>query len=408
MKQDEANDFLDTRAWLGMNVKYKNTSAFFALDIAGDDFTDGVLLGNDNPSLPRKWETKVKELYIKWDGPVLMQIGRQQAHLGNGIVAHIKRDSLKVVKKFNRVKLAGVWVKGAEGNTQDRGTQGPSPTKGTQNVNQSGVPINAARGEDDDLDSFALIGAYEFSIGTFELFRAWQVDATAGNRLPQKDFYDANISFAGFDNRLNVTAEFTLLRGTAPSDKTNEGTAVGERPDFEAYMAYFDVSYNFPVGVLGFGFGSGSGDDNPTDKIVRGFQSLFIDETSLRYNNLFADDIWGFDLNGAGSLNQTTNGFNNVTWYKLYAEFPVTYIKGLTVSPSWSVMTPTENPAGTTGDKYGDEFDFNVDYKINRYYSAFLKTAWFEPGDYLSDNLFGGLRRPDAAQKIEAGIEARF
>jgi len=314
---------------------------------------------------------------------------------------------VKVVKKIDKLALVAVWVKGGEGRTQDRGVSGASDTNGDANGNQSGVPINAPGGEDEELDAYIGIATYKLENGKVQIFKAWQADSTAADRLPQKDFTDINVTYKALDGKLKLTGEYVKLGGSSPA-KNLQGAADGERAVFDAWMYYADANYKTDYGVWGFATGAGSGDNDNTDKRIGGFQSLFIDETHFTYNNLFADDLWGYDLNKAGSFNTSSPGVNNVTWYKFYGIFPNAFMEGLTIAPSYSVMNTTTTPSGISGSNYGSEIDINADFRISKMANLFLKTAYFMPGSYFKDNEINGAKRPDVATKIEAGMAVAF
>jgi hypothetical protein len=416
---DRANTFWDVRSSFNMTVHTPSVKVFTSIDAAGNDFTDGVVLGHDQPQVLREWELNVDKLYLQWDNPAAsVFFGRQSAVLGRGIVSHVRRDSLRLVRSQGPLKLVGVWVAGGEGNTQTQpeglsadvldvdGDGNTTELNEFGSGNQTLAPVNSPEGFDDDLDAFVVMGIYGFRKLQLQGFWAQQFDSTSNDRNPQKGYLDLNLS-GQVGEKIDLWLEGAYMFG--------ETARIGnDRQDIRAYMFFLDFDYRVVErGTLGFRFGWGSGDDDPTNGDAENFQNLFMDETGFKYTNVFADDIWGYDYAAAGlggSSLARGSGFSNINFYQVKGGYRFT--ERLNSLLSFTYLRLTEErvegggspnstlTGGPTTHDVGFEVDLDVDYKINPYTNLFLKSGWFEPGDLYA--------KKDGAGKVEVGFEFMF
>ena len=397
VRTDDVAQFFDTRGFIGLSALYGSWSAVGSVNFAGDDFSDGVLWGNDQAPLgaagTRRFETTLRHLYIQYHSPERWKIemGRLPHKLGQGIVTNVIRDSIRVTEEYGKLRFVQSYVKGGEGLS-------PGTT-----TTASIVPSNAATGAGEDLHAFVLLINYlpnkEWGIQTFY---AQQIDTTFDGRFPEKQFGDINANFQR--GNYKVIGEFAYLGGM-----TSRVAALNQRRNYRAFMGYMNFSYSLPKAILGVAGGIGSGDNNPTDLNLTNFENLFMDETGYNYTFLFADDIHGFA--GQSSHLGRGSGFANVMFPQIYGVLP----KGpLTLKGSYTWLQATESQlegsgvlgtvsttnANRTRD-IGHEWDILADYKLNKYLTLFFHSGYFLPG-----RIFGS--GADPALKLETGVTFAF
>lgn len=392
-KKDQSNDFLDLRSYISCRVQDGSFSGMLGIDLAGDDFNDGVLLGNNNPATQRPMEVAIRHLYIQYNrSNVLVRVGRQPSSVGHGIVAHIVRDmAVAKLTPKSPISFTGIWVKGGEG------------------LDENGISNNDPEtGSDNDLDMYAVAVNYAVKkdwINSLVLWAGRQFDSTADSHFPEKLYIDALAK--GKLNGLNYSAEAAYFGGQTPSVNNQP------RLDNRGYLCYFQGDYDFKGKVqLGVAFGRGSGDNDPNDSKQRNFQNLFMDETGFLYTHLFADDILGYK--GANSDLGRGSGFANITFLQAKGSlYPLSKIPSLNIGGSLTHLrstVPQRIGSGVLGNRptnsldlthdTGWEIDLNAEYS-NGPFRYSLRAAYFKPGDIFGLDAF-------SAKKIESSFTFEF
>lgn len=436
-KDDTRLRFSTMRGYVTSAIKSGPFMAVASIDYAGDQFNDGVLLGNDSGSLgaagQRQWIVNPQLYYLQYDGWAQVRLGRQYAHIGNGIVGHIPRDMISASRHWTeRFSTQLNYVYGSTGRSipnqagplfQPQGSGGNAINQTTQGK------VNDATGKVEGLEGVMAIFNYApLPMNRLQFFLWSMFDTTAGGANKQNQYIDVNGS--GRLGRMDYAFELAHLRGTTPVISGTAGGQAGTREENRAYLAYLDLRYTLPLEILGRNednllslgatFGFGSGDDNPNDGKNTNFDSLFVDETSFRYNFLFSDDIHGF--NGRGFDTRRGSGFSNITFLqpyvivkptdKLQAKVAWTYLRASVAQPagtgalgpqpvlSQALAFNTTAVGGPTKD-VGQEFDVLMDYFVNPYARVFSYFGMFLPGRIYTPFA-------DTALKYEMGIELRF
>lgn len=436
-KDDTRLRFSTMRGYVTSAIKRSPVMAVASIDYAGDQFSDGVLLGNDSGSLgaggQRQWIVNPQLYYLQYDGWAQVRLGRQYAHVGNGIVGHIPRDMITASRYWTeRFSTQVSYVYGSTGRSIPNQT-GPvfqPQGSGVNAINQTTQSkVNDVTGKEESLEGVMLIFNYNPQpMNRLQLFVWKMFDTTVEGVNKQNQYIDVNGS--GRLGRMDYAFELAHLSGTTPVISGSAGGTPGTREDNRAYLAYLDLRYTLPSEILrvnkedvlslGATFGFGSGDNKPNDGKNTNFDSLFVDETSFRYNFLFSDDVHGF--NGRGFDTRRGSGFSNITFLQPYvivkptdkfqAKVAWTYLRAsvaqmagtgaLGPQPvlSQALAFNTTAVGGPTKD-VGQEFDVLIDYFVNPYARVFSYFGMFLPGRIYAPFA-------DTALKYEMGIELRF
>ncbi len=376
-RADAARTFYDARAYLTLGARRGDFGAVFSIDLAGNDFNDGIQLGNDDPALVRRFELDVRHLWIEYDGLFNARLGRQPGRFGNSIIAHVNRDAFRAWKAFDGWLANASLIKGGE------------------------TLENPPTGEDDDLDALLLSLQRQVGGGTFKIEWTRQFDSSPNERLPEKEYFGLN--GRGVADELSYAFELALQRGRTPD--TGSGAL-----EYEANLAYGEAHYRLGSVEPGLRLGRGSGDDDPTDDKLGDFAVLFVDETHFAYTNLFADDIHGWD--GTSASLARGAGFANVTFVQPRVRLHPR--PRLTVEGSVTRLWATEERVVGTGPlgrgvatgtetsrDLGVELDLNGTYQLEAKTRAFATLGWFDPGE-----VFGA--DAESALKLEIGLELAF
>ncbi len=430
------------RGYITTALKNGPFMAVVSLDYAGDAFNDGVMLGNASgplgPAGQRQFQVNTQLLYLQanYEGWQL-RLGRQMNHVGNGIIGHIPRDSITLVKPWtDQFSTQVTYVYGAYGRTNNN-QAGPmfSDFRGDadREINQSTqAKFNSLAGDDEVLEGLMLIFNYNPAPMNRLQFFLWRMfDSSQEGAHKQLQFIDVNGS--GRLGRFDYAFELAHMRGTTGVIFAGAGAAanrIGNRDDNRAYLGYLDLRYTLPPNLLqtkkddllslGAAFGFGTGDDKPNDGKNANFENLFVDETSFRYNFMFSDDINGF--NGRAADNRRASGFTNTTFFQPYAilrptekfqtKVAWTYLRATVAQPAGTgVLGPTPILApflsystiavgGPTKD-IGQEVNVLMDYFFDPQTRLFSHFGMFLPG-----RLYAPFA--DNAIKYELGIEFRF
>lgn len=389
-RADRAVNFFDVRSHVILEIKRKPFSAVFSLDLAGDDFNDGAVFGSENPAFTRDFDTKIRHVWIQYDGILHARLGRAPAGAGHGIVTHTIRDAFRVWREVGPATFSLNLIKGSEDLVTAPGSAKPRA-------------LNPPTGEQDDLKAFHFFTEVKVggdSKARFEVLG--QLDSSPNDRFPEKLYLDLNAG-GKLGSRVRYAIEFAYMGG-----KTSDfGRG---RLDNRAYMVYLDGAYERGILSPGFRFGLGSGDDDPTDGRQENFQNLFVDEVGFRYTNIFGDDIHGFDGTAASFANGS--GFANVTFFQPY--LGVRPLPALSLTGSLTFLLATEDRVEGTGplgerpatgsqrsSEIGQEINVNATYKVDRQVSLFAFLGWFIPGRVYGTGA-------DDAQKAEVGVEFAF
>ena len=436
-KDDTRLRFSTMRGYVTSAIKRGPFMAVLSIDYAGDQFNDGVLLGNDSGPLgaagQRQWIVNPQLYYLQYDGWAQVRLGRQYAHIGNGIVGHIPRDMITASRHWTeRFSTQVSYVYGSTGRSipnqaspvfQPQGSGVNAINQTTQNK------VNDVTGKEESLEGVMLIFNYTpLPMNRLQFFLWKMFDTTAEGVNKQNQYIDVNGS--GRLGLMDYAFELAHLSGTTPVISGTAGGNPGMREDNRAYLAYLDLRYTLPSEILrvnkedflslGATFGFGSGDNKPNDGKNTNFDSLFVDETSFRYNFLFSDDIHGF--NGRGFDTRRGSGFSNITFIQPYvivkptekfqAKVAWTYLRVSVAQPagtgalgpqpvlSQALAFNTTAVGGPTKDG-GQEFDVLMDYFVNPHARVFSYFGMFIPGQIYAPFA-------DTALKYEMGIELRF
>lgn len=387
---DRAVTFYDVRSYVTLEIKRTPLAAVFSLDLAGDEFNDGAVLGSENPALLREFDAQVRHLWIQYDGVFHARLGRAPAQAGHGVVTHIIRDAFRVWKEVGPGTFSFNLIKGGETLVAEPGSAKPRA-------------VNPPGGEDDDLDAFHFFTDLKTGNSSqvrFEVLGQW--DTSPNDRFPEKLYFDLNAS-GKLGQRVSYAVEFAYMGGKTPD--LGRG-----RLNNRAYLVYLEGAWEWGRITPGLRLARGSGDDAPTDRRQGNFQNLFMDETGLLYTNVFADDIHGYDGTAASLANGS--GFANVTFFQ--PRLGVRPAPFVTVTGSLTLLLATRarvEGTGPLGDRppsgtritrdIGTEADLNLVYAPDRQVTVFGFFGWFDPG------LVYGPAAADAL-KGEVGISFRF
>lgn len=443
--------YTDIRGYVSTALKKDPFMLVYSFDFAGDEFNDGVLLGNDTGPLAaagqRQFQVNTQLFYLQYDGWATVRLGRIPGHLGNGIVGHIVRDGVTAIKPVtDRLSLQTTWIHGSTGRSvsNQAGTTF-LPFTGTA-VNQSSETaqqkVQDVTGKEENLEGILLLANYKPAPAHRAqgfLWRMW--DTTAAGRNKQNQYVDLNgagVFDLKTDGTVNYWWELVHLRGSTPAITPSAanpllgaaGGAAGRRDTNRASLAYLDMRYTLPDRLQpvrpnllapGFTFGFGSGDNKPNDGRNSNFDQLFVDEASFKYNFLFSDDIHGF--NGRSFDTRRGGGFSNITFVQPY--LLIKPLPKLETRLAWTYLTATvPQPAGTgplgpapvlnpalaysttavPGDAtrdVGQELDVLVDYYVRP--TARLFAYW---GEFFPGRIYAPHR--ENAIKFETGLEFRF
>lgn len=405
--------FSDIRSYLNLEAKLDRARLFSSVDLAGSDWDEGAVLGYDNPTRQRPLQLQARQLFLEYDFDALglrATIGRMPARLGNGIVSAINRDGLRLAKSlpdlgpFQKANLTAVAVRGAKGNTL-WASQSPIPPGATSDPGNSNTRVsNDPNGWAHELNTYVLAynAAFPGPDDRFQAFVAQQQDTTQNGVYPQKRFLDLN--WAGTRGPFELGGEAIHLSGQGP-------TAAGSRPTLGSYALFLKGAYRLDGLELGVWAGRGGGDNTPADGINGNFQSLFIDESAFVANDLFGDDLHGFD--GTDASIGRGAGLANVTFVQPRLSYRFTpdlsaslfYTKHLATVPqaAGSGVLGTR-PATGAGPAWniGDEADLRLSYRwgATTFYGV---VSTFVPGDVYPEPGFAS-----AAHRLELGTELRF
>jgi hypothetical protein len=328
--------------------------------------------------------------------PVSFRFGRAIVGDYRSVISSIVRDSFFV---FKDVRLRNLPSRFAF-NFISGGKALVSETPGTRKPR----PLRAPDGSRDGLNAYHLIyqfGPVERHRGRYEIL--FQQDTSAANRFPKNLFHEWSMD--GEWRKISYSASFALQRGQ--TQDLGRG-----RLNNNGNLVYLDGSYNFSRISAGGAFGRGSGDKDPNDGQQGNFTNLFMDEIGFRYNNIFADDIHGFD--GTVSSLGRGSGFANVTFIQPRITFYPRTERDLSISSSFTFHRATRarlEGSGVLGalrpisnrvtNDIGGEFDLNVEFLYKQNVKPFVYFGAFYPGD-----IFGPGRA--TAIKLEAGVEFKF
>jgi hypothetical protein len=436
-KDDQRLRFSTMRGYGTAAIKNGPFMGVLSMDFAGDQFNDGVLLGNDSGPLgaagQRQWVVNAQLYYLQYDGWAQLRLGRLYNHVGNGIIGHIPRDSIMATKSWtDQFSTRLTYVYGSTGRSipNQPGNTGINET--TQNK------VEDVSGAEENLEGLMLIFNYTPTPMNRLQFFVWRMwDTTANGQNKQNQYIDFNGS--GRLGRLDYAFELAYLGGTTPVISGAAGGAPGTRDEHRAYLAYLDLRYTLPPEILrveredllslGMTFGYGSGDNKPNDGKNTNFDQLFIDETVFRFNFLYSDDINGYD--GRSFDTRRGSGFTNTTFIQPYAVFRPTeklqmkaawtYLRASVAQPAGTgVLGPLPvlnaalaynclgtsppvctSPVGGPTKDIGQEVDVLTDYFFTPSVRVFSYFSMFFPGRIYAPFA-------DNALKYEFGIEYRF
>lgn len=418
-KDDRGLYFFDLRAWMSLGLTAKPWGLFIKLDLAGNDFNDGGMLGNDTnaagsnlglgPAGLRDFDVDLGELYVFFeDEGWKAEVGRLPHNWANGIVTRIRRDSIRVSKKIDAWTFRAVYASGGQG-------AAPGGTAGDDSA------VKFTTGTIGEFGVVALNAGVEVSKEfRTELYFGKQIDSTSDRRFAQKMFIDWASFYASAPWEWTVEASYLDGQGA-------RSATLGKRPDYSAYLAF--ARARVEIGETGLkpvlALGIGSGDSTPDNDTNHGFENLFIDETGLAYTFIYADDLHGY--NGSAASLRRASGFAN-TWFvqpglrwapRKDLAFTGTYtilravrgqIEGTgPLGPSFAGrgnygldpnMRIDATGTGRTRD-IGYEVDFSAEYQASTHVRLPLNIGVFRPGD-----IFG--RGARTAVKFDVGLEYRF
>lgn len=409
---DSSLMWADIRSYLTLEGKLDRARLVTSVDLAGTDWDEGALFGYDNSARQRVFDVQVRHLFMDYafeELGLVATLGRQPAMVGYGIVSSINRDAIKLVKSLPdagslaKQNLTFNWVQGAKGNTTFANHL-PVPADGTAQAGRSGTFFtNDPSGAWHSLSTFLLAyNAAPLPNSRLQAFVAQQVDTSEASVYPQKRFVDLNGEWKA--GALTLGGEAVHLSGASPA-------AAGRRAPLDSFALYGTGRYRLAALELGLSAARGGGDNDPGDGLNTGFQSLFINESSLAYNHLFSDELHGFD--GTDASIGRGAGLNNVTFLQpnLTYHFSDDLTGFASLTRHWATApvragsgvlgnVPTASTQGVTG--IGDELDLRLNYRWGPtlFYGA---ASTFVPGEVYANTGFA-----NAVHKLEAGTEVRF
>lgn len=382
----ETRNVMDTRAWATLQVKHGAFLGVLSLDLAGDDFNDGVRWGNTgNPGYQSTWNVQTRLGFLQWNTKrVNLLFGRMPAKLGNGIVANVNRDAGRAIVKTGVGNFILTAVKGADDRT---------------------IP-----GTEGGLDAFILLhtGKPYKKDGTEIGYQAW-IGKQDPTETPGKARYPNKLILGG---SLDAKVEKLALKLEGTYLDGDSGGLPAARKDNAAGMLWLDSEYQVsPKLAVGGMLGYGTGDNDPTDDEQNNFQSFFLDETSFTYTNIYADDLHGFRSTFGGSVN-FGSGFANTTFLQAHVRFQPLAKTEVTASYTYLRATKAQKvgsgPIGArsttqiaTTQDVGHELDANVSYKV-----APMATLWLRTGVFFTGDIWG--KSASDVGKVEAFVELKF
>lgn len=381
----KSDNFIDARSYASMKVTHGPVMGIITVDLAGNDFNDGVEWGNPiytpgvdtGPGFQNEWQLGIRHLYLQYTGPFIVQVGRIPAGLGHNIIAHVNRDALRLIIPIEKQRLILVAIKGAN----DRIT---IPESDDTRADNDGAG---------DLNAF--VGIFAYNIPSVlnskgQIFAAKQQNTRKDPFLPQ---YPGKL-FLGFTNDgsvgpLDYNLEAVSLTGESAV------TPAAKLRTYSAYMAYLKLKYNASKNFMPkFVFGRGSGDDKSTPDKIEDFEALFLDENAHAYTNIFADDIHGFRYTNPNSV-RNGSGFANVTFFQFGLD-AMFFENKLNFEATYTLLNATEartkgtgifgTDTGETTTDIGSEIDFNIYYKLTQKLGVALRAGHFMPGNIFGDH----------------------
>lgn len=422
-KDDRNLYFFDLRAWLSLTLLSKPWGLVIKMDLGGNDFNDGGMMGNDTdvvnsnlglgPAGLRDFDADIGELFVFFeDAGWKVEIGRLPTNWANGIVTRTHRDSIRVAKKIDAWTFKAGYVSGGQSATA------ADPTGGVTG-DDSGVKFTT--GTIGEFGTVGVSAGVEFSKDCrSEVTFGQQIDSTSDQRFSQKTFVDVSTSCAAAP--WDVAVEACYLGGKGARSAT-----LGKRTDFEAYLAFARVRVDVEGTGLkpGLLLGIGSGDSTPSNEENNSFESLFVDETGYAYTSIYADDIHGY--NGSSASIRRASGFAN-TWFlqpglrwaptetlaftasftflrAVRRQFEGTGPMGLSFAGRGNYGLDPAMRVDATGTKrtrdLGYEIDVSAEHVASKHVRLPLNVGVFRPGD-----IFGHGAR--TAVKFDLGVEYRF
>ena len=246
-KEDDRLRFSTLRGYATAAIKKGPFMAVASLNYAGNNFNDGVLLGNDRapmgPAGQREFQVDTQLLYLQYNGWAQVRLGRQMNHVGNGIVGHIVRDSITALKQWNdQFSMQITYVMGAMG----RSITNSSGSGISQTTLQK---LHTSSATEEGLDGAMLIFNYRPAPKNRLQFFIWRMwDTTQGGAYKQNQYLDANGS--GRIGPLDYAFEYAYLGGTSPIVSNNGSGMNGRRERNSAHLAYMDLRYRFDLSAL--------------------------------------------------------------------------------------------------------------------------------------------------------------
>jgi hypothetical protein len=415
--------FLDFRAWLEIRARSGPFSLGLRVDIGGNDFNDGGMLGNDSdvansnlgigPAGLRDFDVDLGQAWVAWeDSGWKAEVGRLPFSLHHGILTRIQRDAIRLSKKEGGFSIVAAWIFGAQGGRSIDGDEGLSGDDSAVKYTSDSIG---------EFNTATLLAGYEFSREfKASLFAAKQLDSTKDDRFTEKLFFDAAAFYAG------SAFEFSF-EGVTMDGKGARSAALGERPDLQAYALF--VRFAVPLGESGvkpgLAAGIGSGDSTPANDESNGIENLFVDELHFTYTYVYADDLHGY--NGSASSLRRASGFAN-TWFvqphvrwaaskDLDVTFSYTYLRAVRaqaeglgpLGDSFAGrgnygLDPAMRADATDADRtkdVGDEFDVLTEYRATKQVRVLFNVGVFFPGRIFGDDAH-------TAWKGDLGLEFKF
>lgn len=410
-RDDRGLYFFDLRAWLGLDLLSRPWGLGIRLDIAGNDFNDGGILGNDTdvtnsnlglgPAGLRDFDVDLGELRLFYeDGGWRAEVGRLPNGWGHKIVSSIHRDSVRVSKKVEAWTFTANYVtagQSARASDVDEGVTGDDSA------------VKHTTGSIGEFDAVGASVRHEPSKECrTQLNFAKQIDSTRDGRFPEKLFVD----LAGFYESDPWESSFEAVYLTG---KGSRSAVVGERPDYNAYMGFTSIRCRIGETGLkaGLAAGIGSGDSTPFSDENNGFESLFTDETGYAYTCIYADDLHGY--NGSSVSVRRGSGFSN-TWF-LQPNLRWLASEGVLVGASYTFLRAVReqpegsgplgpsiapppgrgnygldpamrvDPAGADKTReIGSEVDLFAEFRVSKHVRIPVNLGLFFPGDIFGDD----------------------
>jgi len=361
----------------------------------------------------------IRELYLQFTGPLVVQIGRKNIVVGNGgVVLEGPSDMLSVsypVGKtpIGRMTLSLTYIAVSGGYRDYTSFRKTGPPAGDRNAlfgianKMDGLLFNASvkPGKHLSIEPYALKLFDRGGVGNSDLNLDKDFDLTTMPRDGKFEPLWLGAAISGKRERISYSADLVYLSGSYTNNR-----------NLNAYAALARVDYDFERKGLStgieFGMGSGNKADDTEEDDYKDFSALWLCKDRRKFGNIFSEDLRAGYFLWSSSL-------ANVMFARAIIEMePTEKLKTtLSVVKLWTTESVYKGH-GPVGDwsngaalsteetrDIGWEFDLNFDFELLKRLNGFVKTGYLVPSDVyqLPDG-----RQADPASEIVIGAEFVF